>query len=121
MLARELRSSKPHLGLDLYVDIGAVKLLASTTILSARFTMASTTRLGMQCLRQLRQPTSRVLLQPNHIRQSSPIVGRIAPFTTTAQRKILPPGPQVISGGVNDPAPVPDPHPTHGATELHEV
>ncbi|KAI4224618.1 MAG: hypothetical protein L6R36_004537 [Xanthoria steineri] len=28
---------------------------------------------------------------------------------------ILPPGPQVIEGGVNDPAPVPPPSPTHGS------
>jgi succinate dehydrogenase hydrophobic anchor subunit len=27
----------------------------------------------------------------------------------------MPPGPQVISGGVNDPAPVPKPSPTHGS------
>jgi len=31
------------------------------------------------------------------------------------QRKILPPGPQVIQGGVNDPAPVPKPNPLHGS------
>jgi len=40
---------------------------------------------------------------------------RYAPFSTTASRKILPPGPQVIEGGVNDPAPVPKPDPLHGA------
>ena len=77
--------------------------------------MASTTRLlGMRCARQLLQPSRRIVLRPEHIRQSSPIINRIAPFTTTVPKKILPPGPQVVHGGVNDPAPVPEPHPTHG-------
>lgn len=40
---------------------------------------------------------------------------RISPFHSSAQRSILPPGPQVIEGGVNDPAPVPEPHPTEGS------
>lgn len=40
---------------------------------------------------------------------------RFAPFSTSLQRKILPPGPQVIQGGVNDPAPVPKPNPLHGS------
>lgn len=43
------------------------------------------------------------------------ITSRVAPFHSTAQRSILPPGPQVIEGGVNDPAPVPKPHPTEGS------
>ncbi|KAI4232491.1 MAG: hypothetical protein L6R40_007388 [Gallowayella cf. fulva] len=38
-----------------------------------------------------------------------------AAFHSSAQRHILPPGPQVIEGGVNDPAPVPEPSPTHGS------
>ena len=40
---------------------------------------------------------------------------RRSAFHSTAQRRILPPGPQVIRGGVNDPAPVPPPHPTEGS------
>ncbi|KEF62084.1 succinate dehydrogenase (ubiquinone) membrane anchor subunit [Exophiala aquamarina CBS 119918] len=40
---------------------------------------------------------------------------RFAPFSTSLTRKILPPGPQVIQGGVNDPAPVPKPNPLHGS------
>ncbi|KAI5367308.1 Putative succinate dehydrogenase [ubiquinone] cytochrome b small subunit, CybS [Septoria linicola] len=36
-------------------------------------------------------------------------------FQTSAARKILPPLPQVIRGGVNDPAPVPETHPSHGS------
>ncbi|KAL8962926.1 MAG: hypothetical protein Q9193_000741 [Seirophora villosa] len=39
----------------------------------------------------------------------------IASFHTSSQRRILPPGPQVMEGGVNDPAPVPEPSPTHGS------
>lgn len=38
-----------------------------------------------------------------------------AAFQTSAARRILPPLPQVIKGGVNDPAPVPAPHPSHGS------
>lgn len=40
---------------------------------------------------------------------------RISPFHSSAQRSILPPGPQVIEGSVNDPVPVPEPHPTEGS------
>jgi succinate dehydrogenase (ubiquinone) membrane anchor subunit len=47
--------------------------------------------------------------------QSTSIGSRISPFHSSAQRSILPPGPQVIEGGVNDPAPVPKPHPTEGS------
>ncbi|KAI0384232.1 CybS-domain-containing protein [Hypomontagnella monticulosa] len=42
-------------------------------------------------------------------------VARITAFHTSSRRSLLPPGPQVIKGTVNDPAPVPDPHPTHGS------
>ncbi|CAK1356976.1 Succinate dehydrogenase [ubiquinone] cytochrome b small subunit, mitochondrial [Cercospora beticola] len=49
--------------------------------------------------------------------QQTPLTTRVArsAFQTSAARKILPPLPQVVRGGVNDPAPVPDPHPTHGS------
>jgi succinate dehydrogenase (ubiquinone) membrane anchor subunit len=40
---------------------------------------------------------------------------RIVTFHTTSRRSLLPPGPQVIKGTVNDPAPVPDPSPSHGS------
>ncbi|KAI1392954.1 CybS-domain-containing protein [Hypoxylon trugodes] len=39
----------------------------------------------------------------------------VAAFHASSRRSLLPPGPQVIKGSVNDPAPVPDPHPTHGS------
>lgn len=47
--------------------------------------------------------------------QTTSVVSRISPFHSSAQRNILPPGPQNIKGGVNDPAPVPEPHPTEGS------
>ncbi|KAI2622441.1 CybS-domain-containing protein [Hypoxylon sp. NC1633] len=40
---------------------------------------------------------------------------RIATFHASSRRSLLPPGPQVIKGTVNDAAPIPDPHPTHGS------
>ncbi|KAI0004041.1 CybS protein [Xylariaceae sp. FL0662B] len=40
---------------------------------------------------------------------------RVAAFHTSSRRNILPHGPQVIHGTVNDPAPVPEPHPIHGS------
>ena len=39
----------------------------------------------------------------------------VAGFHSSSRRAILPAGPQVIEGGVNDPAPVPKPSPTHGS------
>jgi succinate dehydrogenase (ubiquinone) membrane anchor subunit len=42
-------------------------------------------------------------------------IARNALFSTSATRKIMPPGPQVIEGGVNEPAPVPHPSPIHGS------
>lgn len=97
---------------SLYQNLGHDHLASSKP--TKLHKMASTTRLGMRCARQLFQPSRRVLLRPEHIRQSSPIISRLAPFSTTVKKNILPPGPQVVHGGVNDPAPVPDPHPTHG-------
>ncbi|KAI1363890.1 mitochondrial succinate dehydrogenase cytochrome b560 subunit D [Xylaria arbuscula] len=40
---------------------------------------------------------------------------RVAAFHASSRRSLLPPGPQVIRGTVNDPVPVPDPSPTHGS------
>jgi succinate dehydrogenase (ubiquinone) membrane anchor subunit len=42
-------------------------------------------------------------------------VPRFAPFSTSSQKNIMPPGPQVIEGGINEPAPVPKPSPIHGS------
>lgn len=55
-------------------------------------------------------PASRQCMSPR-----LSIASQIAPFSTTPQRKILPAGPQVIEGTVNDAAPVPKPEPLHGS------
>ena len=57
---------------------------------------------------------------PSSLCQQSPssilsTVPRFAPFSTSSQKRILPPGPQVIEGGVNEPASVPKPSPIHGS------
>lgn len=56
---------------------------------------------------------SRRTLQPKP--RTVSVASRIAPFHSSASRNILPPGPQKIEGGVNDPVPVPPPHPTEGS------
>ena len=55
-------------------------------------------------------PCTRQLLFPR-----LSIVSQLSPFSTSPPRKILPAGPQVIKGGVNDPAPIPRPDPLHGS------
>jgi len=40
---------------------------------------------------------------------------RIAAFHASGKKAILPMGPQVIDGTANDPAKIPEPHPTHGS------
>ncbi|KAI5859552.1 CybS-domain-containing protein [Durotheca rogersii] len=40
---------------------------------------------------------------------------RVAAFHASSRRSLLPPGPQVIKGTVNDPAPVPETSPSHGS------
>ncbi|KAI1749798.1 mitochondrial succinate dehydrogenase cytochrome b560 subunit D [Xylaria castorea] len=40
---------------------------------------------------------------------------RVAAFHASSRRSLLPPGPQVIKGTVNDAVPVPDPSATHGS------
>ncbi|KAJ1324595.1 succinate dehydrogenase cytochrome B small subunit [Microdochium nivale] len=39
----------------------------------------------------------------------------LAAFHTSSRRSLLPPGPQIIHGSVNDAAPVPTPSPSHGS------
>ncbi|KAI1174802.1 CybS-domain-containing protein [Nemania sp. FL0916] len=58
------------------------------------------------------------LCKPSIRSARSPIVqdaARIAAFHASSRRSLLPPGPQVIKGTVNDAVPVPDPKPTHGS------
>ncbi|KAK6201886.1 membrane anchor subunit of succinate dehydrogenase, Sdh4 [Pestalotiopsis sp. IQ-011] len=42
-------------------------------------------------------------------------VARVSAFHASSRKNLLPPGPQVIKGTVNDPAPVPTPSPSHGS------
>jgi len=60
------------------------------------------------------RPISTILSKPQPSQKSSS-VQRIAAFHASISREILPPGPQVLHGGVNDAAPVPKPSPTHGS------
>ncbi|KAI0106904.1 CybS-domain-containing protein [Daldinia grandis] len=42
-------------------------------------------------------------------------IARVAAFHASSRRSLLPPGPQVIKGSVNDPAPIPETSPSHGS------
>ncbi|KUI58394.1 Succinate dehydrogenase [ubiquinone] cytochrome b small subunit, mitochondrial [Cytospora mali] len=44
----------------------------------------------------------------------SPSIAQTAAFHASSRRNLLPPGPQVIHGTVNDPAPIPPASPSHG-------
>lgn len=78
--------------------------------------LASSTRSLSSTTQPLRILRSSPLLSSKHILAPRwSLATRIAPFSTTSQRNILPPGPQVIQGTVNDPAPVPKPSPLHGS------
>lgn len=86
-------------------------MLRQARLLSSSSRLFSTTT--TQPFRLLRPAPS--VLPKQLLVPSWAAASRYAPFSTTASRKILPPGPQVIEGGVNDPAPVPKPDPLHGA------
>ena len=81
-------------------------MLRQATLLSRQSLSTSTTAIRASSF--LRPTTAALLRQPS-------LTSRIAPFSSTARTQILPPGPQVIHGGVNEPAPVPKPSPTHGS------
>ncbi|KAL4909867.1 hypothetical protein BDW74DRAFT_45041 [Aspergillus multicolor] len=42
-------------------------------------------------------------------------VSQVVAFHASAKKQILPPQPQTIQGTMNDPAPIPKPHPSHGS------
>ncbi|KAL4809241.1 CybS-domain-containing protein [Aspergillus unguis] len=42
-------------------------------------------------------------------------VSQVVAFHASAKKQILPPQPQTIQGTMNDPAPIPHPHPSHGS------
>ncbi|KAI0102710.1 mitochondrial succinate dehydrogenase cytochrome b560 subunit D [Nemania sp. FL0031] len=83
-------------------------LLRQTVLSAATRRATSTTSTTM--------PASAILSRTSF--QSAPIAksaARIAAFHASSRRSLLPPGPQVIKGTVNDAVPVPDPTPTHGS------
>lgn len=75
----------------------------------------ATSRVGMLGMRQLQQSLRRAATPPSMFRQSSIILTRTQLFSTSPVKQIFPPGPQKVRGGVNDPAPVPAPSPSHGS------
>ncbi|KAK1755260.1 CybS-domain-containing protein [Echria macrotheca] len=52
---------------------------------------------------------------PRQVIASSSRALPVATFHTSARRNLLPPLPQKVEGTVNDPAPVPEPSPSHGS------
>ncbi|KAI1809524.1 CybS protein [Poronia punctata] len=62
-------------------------------------------------------PTSAAFLSSRTSFQSSIAqnAARVAAFHASSRRSLLPPGPQIIKGTVNDAVPVPDPKPSHGS------
>ncbi|KAF2430045.1 CybS-domain-containing protein [Tothia fuscella] len=60
------------------------------------------------------KPLARQSFQSAFARSSIPSTPRVAAFHATGSKAILPPLPQAIRGDINDPAPVPESHPTHG-------
>ncbi|EXJ85092.1 hypothetical protein A1O3_05767 [Capronia epimyces CBS 606.96] len=86
-------------------------LLRQTQFLASSPTrLFSSTTQPLRLLRTTPSISSRLLLAPKWS-----AVSRAAPFSTTSQRNLLPPGPQVIEGTVNDPAAVPKVDPLHGS------
>ncbi|KAF3921623.1 hypothetical protein AA313_de0207693 [Arthrobotrys entomopaga] len=67
--------------------------------------MASTLRSSSLRLLTSR-PTSAIRLLPHT---------RVAAFHASQRQQILPPGPQVVQGTVNDPVPIPEPNAAHGS------
>lgn len=87
-------------------SLARTSMLRQATLLSRRSISTSTTAIRAS---SFLRPTTAALLR------QSPLMSRLAPFSSTAKTQILPPGPQVIHGGINDPAPVPKSSPTHGS------
>ncbi|KAF2471091.1 CybS-domain-containing protein [Lindgomyces ingoldianus] len=54
-------------------------------------------------------------LRPQFVHPTIPKSTRIAAFHVTQRQQIIPPLPQKIHGTLNDPVPVPNPEPVHGA------
>ena len=85
-------------------------MLRQSQLLLASRRLPATRGLATQALRQRPYDT------PQRSQPSIPSTfPRFAPFSTSPQRNIMPPGPQVIEGGVNEPAPIPKHSPLHGS------
>ncbi|KAI1609076.1 succinate dehydrogenase membrane anchor subunit [Exophiala viscosa] len=85
-------------------------MLRQVRLLSSSTRTFSTTTQPLRLLRPAPTVLPKQLLVP-----SWSAAARYAPFSTSSQRNILPAGPQIIEGGVNEPAPVPKPNPLHGS------
>ncbi|KAI2638399.1 mitochondrial succinate dehydrogenase cytochrome b560 subunit D [Xylaria nigripes] len=73
------------------------------------------TALSAAARRAATGPSSVVLSRTPFQSAISKNAGLVAAFHASSPRSLLPPGPQVIKGTVNDAVPVPDPAPTHGS------
>ncbi|KAL2871884.1 CybS family protein [Aspergillus lucknowensis] len=62
----------------------------------------------------MRRPCLSALRTPLATRNVAGVTQVVA-FHASARRQILPPEPQTIQGTMNDPAPIPTPHPSHGS------
>jgi hypothetical protein len=102
------------IGPDSVAKMAAV--VRTTMMRQARF-MSTSSRLFSSTTQPLRpfRPAPLIPSSTQFITPRCSILSRTAPFSTSPQRNILPAGPQVIKGGVNDPAPVPKPNPLHGS------
>ncbi|EPE24632.1 Fumarate reductase respiratory complex transmembrane subunit [Glarea lozoyensis ATCC 20868] len=58
---------------------------------------------------------SKDAVRSRFMKEAVPSSMRVAAFHATGRRPILPPLPQSVNGTANEPAPVPDPSPTHGS------
>ncbi|ROW14278.1 hypothetical protein VPNG_04258 [Cytospora leucostoma] len=74
---------------------------------AATRSMAPSTRAGPSLL-------AKSLARPSVQSSFKPSIAQITAFHASSRRNLLPPGPQVIEGTVNDPAPIPTPSPSHG-------
>lgn len=108
-LASRTRLSPPFKLVDTMASLARTGLLRHSQLMLGARSMPAPSRFSAQAIRATsilsRQPASSMLAT----------VPRFAPFSTSTQKKIMPPGPQVIDGGVNDPAPVPKSNPIHGS------
>ncbi|RMZ84337.1 hypothetical protein DV738_g540, partial [Chaetothyriales sp. CBS 135597] len=88
-------------------------LLRQSQLLLASKQLFPHSRAAASPLRHLSTPS--VLKKPTAFSPVLAKAGRFAAFSTSTSQRIMPPGPQVIEGTVNDPVRVPKPSPLHGS------